>query len=184
MWFICSLVLKIDVLGGVFCWLFFCDHPESPYPFYKKGPPVSLTRCFLHIPTFLHSVKMFDASARKAVSGSQIILCTLFSFREFWFVGLDLFWVVFFFFFSAYVTWPLLFLLILSYKCGDSQSTSFEKKVVWMFVRDLLLTKQIDITEIVSGWKSLCYMSPLSVQTVRNFSEHSWQINWSRNMYF
>lgn len=51
-----------------------------------------------------------------------------------------------------------------------------------MFVRDLLLTKQIDTTEIVSGWKSLCYTSPLSVQTVRFFSEHSWQINWSRKM--
>lgn len=45
-----------------------------------------------------------------------------------------------FFFFSVYVTSPLLFLFILSYKHGDIQSTPFEKKVVWMFVRDLLLT--------------------------------------------
>lgn len=126
---------------------------------------------------------MFDASARRAVSGSQIMLCTLFSFRDFWFVDLGLFWVFFGFFFSAYATWPLLFLFILSYKPGDIQSTPFEKKVVWMFVRDLLLTKQIDTTEIVSGWKSLCYMSPLSVETLRNFSEHSQQINWSRKMY-
>lgn len=30
----------------------------------------------------------------------------------------------------------------------------------------------------MSGWKSQCYISPLSVETVRNFSEHPQQINW------
>lgn len=58
---------------------------------------MSLTRCFLHILTFLHSVKMFDASASRAVSGSEIKLCTLFSLRVFWFVSLGLFGLVFFF---------------------------------------------------------------------------------------
>lgn len=31
----------------------------------------------------------------------------------------------------------------------------------------------------MSDWKSLCYTSPLSVETVRNFSEHSQQIDWT-----
>lgn len=71
--------------GGFF---FVCDHPESPYLLCKKRPLESLTRCFLHILTFLYSVKMFDASASRAVSGSEIRLCTLFSLRVFWFVSL------------------------------------------------------------------------------------------------
>lgn len=40
-----------------------------------------------------------------------------------------------------------------------------------MFVRELFLTRQIDTTEIVSGWKTLCCVAPLGVQTVRNYSE-------------
>jgi len=94
---------EIDMFSGVYCWWcfggFFCDHPESPYPLCKKRPPVSLTRCFLHILTFLHNVKMFDASARRAVSGSEIMLCTLFSLRAFWFVGLFGFFLFLLFFF-------------------------------------------------------------------------------------
>lgn len=47
---------------------------------------MSLTRCFLHIPTLSHSVKMFDASASRAVSGSEIMLCTLFGLRFFYLI--------------------------------------------------------------------------------------------------
>lgn len=84
---------------SVVFWFFLCvcDHPESPYPLCRKRPPVSLTRCFLHILTLSHSVKMFDASASRAVSGSEIMLCTLFSLRFFY---------LFYFIFFACTTWP------------------------------------------------------------------------------
>lgn len=68
---------------------------------------MSLTRCFLHILIFLHSVRMFDASASRTGSGSEIMLCTLFSLRVFWFV--EVFFVVvwwWFFFFQLVLPDP------------------------------------------------------------------------------
>lgn len=77
-----------------------CDHLKPPYPLHMKQPPVPLPR---DIPDthwlILHSVTIAGAAAGRAVSGSEITLCTLFS----------LCFVLVF----TRTTWPLLFLFML-----------------------------------------------------------------------
>lgn len=66
----------------------------------------------------------------------------------------------------------------------DTQGTPSEKWVVWLFARDLLLTKQIDITGTVNGWKTLFPdTTQCATDTVRNYSEQPWQINSGRKLF-
>lgn len=77
-----------------------CDHLKPPYPLHMKQPLVPLPR---DIPDthwlILRSVTIAGAAAGRAVSGSEITLCTLFS--------------LCFVLVLTRTTWPLLFLFML-----------------------------------------------------------------------